>query len=391
MISLLNRLFEKKAKIILLLFLSLQIPSIRVLFKYVPNNYHFIIAFYFLLSISFYYLIVNTSITQKPFFTYPFLAILLMLLIIGINYYLYPVADSLKYLMKGSDQDDAIIVVVKALFSGNSPYAVKTYFQNPPSPGPGLVLIMAPFVMLNAYFLATPFFLLLLSFIIYRLYKNYIAVNLLFLLVISAPAFWELMINGSDLLIIGILMLMPVLLWTKNISSRTQAFILTLIAIVLTSRVVFLYLAPIYGLILAGKSDKNTIYHALKLTLIISLITIAIHAIFYSLDPSNYAPLHLMRKGTRIVFSYFFISLLLTFVALVWLTIHALKTNSESSDVLILWLWVALPMLVIAIISLSFKKFDLTSYPFTYLGLQLPVISIFYVVNAFSKNKSIDN
>lgn len=385
MITSLNSLIEKKAVLILLLFLSLQIPSVRVLFKYIPNNYHFIIAIYAILSLLFYYLLVTTRISRNYIFIYPVLSFLLFILIIGANYYLYPIADSLKYQMKGSDSDDAIIVVVKALFSGHSPYAVETYFHNPPSPGPGLILIMAPFVIFNAYYIATPFFLFLLSFLLYRLYKEYKAVAVFLLVIISSPAFWELMINGSDLLIIGVLMIIPVLLWTKCKSFGIRSILLVLIAMVLTSRIIFLYLAPIYGLVLAGKSGKNILSYTLKLTLVISVITIAIHGIFYAIDPSNYTPFHLVKKGSGIILGHFFWISLLALAVLAWLTIHTLKMNSEVSNIFIFWLWVALPMLLITISSLYLKNFNLTSYPFTYLGIQIPIIAAFYVIKSFSQ------
>ncbi len=389
--SFIEKQLEKKTLLILLLFFSLQIPSVRALFKYIPSNYQFIILIYGLLNLTFYVIIVSSNITRKKFFTGPFLAVILILLIFIVNYFVYPIADSLKYQGKGSDSDDAIIVVTRTLLSGHSPFAVKTYLNNYIDNGPGIIFILAPFVILKAYYLATPVFVLLLSYLFYRKYKVFGIVNIFLLLVISSPAFWELMVNGSDLLIIGILMIIPILLWDDNLSPLAKLLLIFLIALTMTSRVVFLYLAPVYGFILAGNSPKHSFLNALKLTFILFFFTIALHSAFFLPDPANYGPFHLLSTGTKIIFTCIFFISILPFAFIAWFTIILSRKGLPEINMFLMWIWIALPMLVITIISFNFNNFNIRSYPFTYLGLQIPIIASFYIIKVMPVKAAVIN
>jgi len=83
-----------------------------------------------------------------------------------LTFFIYPVADARKAIGKGSTGDDAIIEPVKQLLSSGKLYDVKLYDGAPVSPGPGWILLNAPFVVFNCYYLFTPMYLLASIFLI---------------------------------------------------------------------------------------------------------------------------------------------------------------------------------------------------------------------------------
>jgi len=143
--------------------LSLQLPSLRAMYKYLPAPLHKLIPLCFLLAFFVYAVLFRTQklfeitkvfLNKKSFF------ILLFILITLVNILVYPLADSLKYQARGSDQDDALIVGAKNLISGKNPYEAHTYFPgNPLSPGPGWLIMNLPFTTSGLYCLLTPFYI----------------------------------------------------------------------------------------------------------------------------------------------------------------------------------------------------------------------------------------
>jgi len=131
----------------------------------------------------------------------------LIFIVIVINAFVYPIADSLKYWGRGSDQDDALIVTALNLISGRNPYEARTYFHiNPISPGPGWIILNIPFTLTGLYFLLVPTYLFTLLFFIKKISKGYYLPNIFLVLCISSLAFWETTVVGSDMFAIGVLL-----------------------------------------------------------------------------------------------------------------------------------------------------------------------------------------
>jgi hypothetical protein len=354
-----------------LLYLILQVPSLRILCKVSPVSYWIFIPL-FLMAIGGYYLLLVRS-RDNRFLEYGALSVMLLAGIILANFYLYPMVDARKEFMLGSDQDDALIAVVKAIFSGKSPYAVETYLNTGASTGPGWAMLMAPFVLLDSYFLITPCLFGVLFFLLYRQGWTIREVNLYLLLLISSPAFWELMTNGSDLIAFGTLCLISLLLWKRASASWWKALILVLLSMVLTARIVFVYLVPIFAWLLAGKIGKSW----LKFAIILLLLSLGIHFLFYQMGPENYTPLLLIDKGLGIIS---FPELLLAIPAgAVLLYLSLQSTSSLRYQIGMLGAWLLIPLGLIALFSFNYQGNILLQYPFTYLGPQLPVLLVFVV------------
>mgnify|MGYP004181519497 FL=1 len=239
-----SNIINKKSISFLLMLLawsSLQIPSLRSIFKY-SGNYLFIILFiFFLFSIS--SLII--FIKKRGFFIFlsksnwPWLTMMVVITIIV--YYIYPIADGLKSNNGGSDQDDGLIQGAIAILEGISPYSVTSYLGNPISAGPGWIILLLPLSAFNLYWVITPLSLLIL------IYSNYISgrsiyyTNILICLLCSSLAFWEILVVGSDFIAFSALL---VALGNLIVRFKDNIFILMLIAFVVgmfsTARIFFI-------------------------------------------------------------------------------------------------------------------------------------------------------
>jgi hypothetical protein len=63
----------------------------------------------------------------------------------------YPIFDARESTGGGSDADDAVVLVIDGLRTGQDPYAVDTYLGNPPAAGPGAALWFFPWSSRGLY------------------------------------------------------------------------------------------------------------------------------------------------------------------------------------------------------------------------------------------------
>lgn len=362
----------------ILLMGALQVPAVTVLFKYVPSNlYWFIYAFWICCFIAYYWIAQvqdsGTSLIIKAINT-KWLLFLWIGIMGVVSFYWYPILDARKVLLLGSDQDDAIVLVVKALFSGDSPYAVRTYLGNSPSPGPGIVLLLSPFVFLNIYALITPVFVAILGFMVYRKTKSTATVGVLLLLLASSPAFWKLMTNGSDLIVVGILMTLPLLVHFEWKNHTKNWILLIGIGTILTSRILFIYLAPLYAYLLLNGADRS-FKRWLMLSAGIGVVTLSIHGLFLGIDPENYGPLHLIDRGYRI-FSW---PVVLTLIPILGISVWWTTLNRKDPNWAIyqLWYWLVMVLSAIVISEIYSGFLPLKDHPLSHLGVQLPVLATY--------------
>jgi hypothetical protein len=286
---------------IIFLFLLLFIPSLRVIFKFLPHPVLVSIIIGMLLFL-FYHLLFSDK-AQGYFSRHqklikrliPFIIVLF----IASNYRIYPVLDAYRNVGRGSTADDAVILSINNLVTEGHFYAKTLPGAIPISPGPGWLLLNALFVLCRCYFLLTPFYVAGMIWIYMRLYKNGIVPLLVLLLLSSSPVFWELMFTGNDLIAVGCSFAIIVML-LYHYSVQTDVRIISLPLIILavligcvaTSRVVFIYF-PLLVRILIGKIKpaKSLFIFAVSLT-----AALALHIVFY-LTCEHYQPLHLYSRG----------------------------------------------------------------------------------------------
>lgn len=214
------------------------------------------------------------------------------------SFFLYPVIDARKSEKgKGSTGDDALILSANTLKSSGKLYDVTINPTTPISPGPGWVILCSPFVLLNIYFLFTPFFVFILCLVLNKVFDNRVSnVSLLFLSM--SMLFWELILNGHDIFpLSAMLFLCSVLVFqyvTKKVRMDALLLVSVLVGIVSTSRIVFVFFPFLLAMFLWKFNRRN----ALVLFLTSMSVFLFFNLYFYSIN-TYYQPIHLLDKAVR--------------------------------------------------------------------------------------------
>lgn len=359
------------------LFSVLQIPALRPLHKYLPPDCQFIIPF-ILLGILCAYISIMTSgkflSFLTPLLSSPWILCVLLGLVAVVSFYGYPAADGLKVIMRGSDQDDALIDAGMRLIQGRNPYSSPTYLGNPISPGPGWIILLLPFTLTNCYFVVTPLVTLALALVARKISGGFLVPNLLLLFSMSSLGFWELTVVGSDLWAIGCSFQICLLMvftgwfnvrngWWRNI------FSLATVAMVSSARVVFGFVAPLLGIFLWKRDPSSGKWFVLLSIAFLVLI----HGLFYLWSPSDYTPLHLFTKSSDLLSTWACCAILITSCIIVgcW-TLRCVGNDVESWS-FFLWLCLFTPLSVPAfssLVNLSYRFSDWEGG--TYIFLTVP-------------------
>ena len=164
MVSKINKLHQT-----IFLMVSLQFPALSPLFKYVPENLHFLVIVFLFIMASFYFLWQSQNFgLLKQSLNTPWPTIIIIMLFFTASIVVYPLADNLKEIGRGSDQDNAIIEGAQAFFANGSPYFATTYYGNPISAGPGWIILLMPLALSGFYLLINPISLLVLTIVILK-------------------------------------------------------------------------------------------------------------------------------------------------------------------------------------------------------------------------------
>jgi hypothetical protein len=227
-------------------------------------------------------------------------------------------ADGLKLQMRGSDQDDCVIIGASRLMNFLNPYTEHSYFNNPCSPGPGLLLVYLPFVMLGAYQFGAIFFILSTLFAIRCYTGELFSAGKFLLLICSSIFFLELLVIGSDLIFIGcaIAILALGLVITIENKSMPALILMALFAgVVSSTRVNFIIIFPLLSIfIFLHWRQGSWVFFIIS-----SVFAILPSLLIYLQNPGEFSPLHLIGKSDALLsgemkLSIFFISTCLAFV-----------------------------------------------------------------------------
>lgn len=206
-----------------------------------------------------------------------------------------------KALPSPPSSDTALMAPIEALRMGRGMYDLDGLIDVPASPGPGWVLFNFPFTFAGqsiAYTFLTPTYVLL-GWLMLRVAGHTARfANTWMLLLFSGFISWELSLGGYDIIAMSVVVMVLYLLVERfSLEKLGWASILVAVAVGLfgTARVVFPYLAPLFGLLI-WKHDR---VHALLFTLVALAVTAGAHAIVY-FQSEFYHPFHLFdRAGTR--------------------------------------------------------------------------------------------
>lgn len=226
-------------------------------------------------------------------------AVLLVCAAIAITI-LYPIADALKEIGQGSDQDDCTIRIASNLLAGVALYKEATaYTGNICSDGPGIPILLAPLVAIGAYHYASVLGLLCVAVILRIRDGNWYASNLFLLLFFSSLISWELMVVGSDFVFIGCCFYAAFLclsLPSKRRFDRIALFGAAISGFIISARLAFFYWPILLGFALWPLSK----WRAVMAGLVAGMVGLALFVGFGFYHGAGYAPLHLTDMAIEI-------------------------------------------------------------------------------------------
>lgn len=285
--------------LLLLLAGYLSLPGLRAIFKYSPYP-SFISCLYLIFLPIFLLPLINRKLEKIQKVIGNPLTILLFLTVVTITCWIaYPFADALKLNMQGSDQDDCIILGVNRILNFSHPYGEKTYFGNPCSPGPGLLLLYAPFVIFHIYILGAIASIVAVVLGLYQKRGDWNIAGLWLVALFSSLIIPELLAVGSDLVLLGNGIAFLAIALPPTVRNRNLTFAICLsilCGLVASSRVNFIVIAPLVSLfVFAGWRRGGVIFFC------ISMLVAFIPSLYiYLLDPTIFTPLHLAGKSSNI-------------------------------------------------------------------------------------------
>ena len=284
------------------LLLYVLIPSLRVIFKYGPGEFWLIFIIYSVVMLAFFYqlIIKNKFEWARKVLGNPFAITFIILAILVCTWYVYPIADGLKNVMHGTDQDDCIIMGATKLANLVHPYMEKTYHGNPCSPGPGILILYMPFVLTNTYPLGGVFAIIAVGLCLYLQSRKLDDVGIFLALLFSCLLISEMLAVGGDLVLLGsgIVILSFTLIKTINLKNWTQLFLLSLLCgLLASSRVNFMVIVPLASILIFLHWRKGAVYFFLSALLIATTPSL----IIYFMSPNEFTPFHLIGKAQRLV------------------------------------------------------------------------------------------
>ena len=354
----------------------LFLPGLRTFYKYLP--YPDLLWIIFLLAES----AVLFGLFSKRFprlllwLANPYLIFTVFLILILVVWNGYPIADGLKTQMRGSDQDDCVILGASHLLNLHYPYTERSYFGNPCSTGPGMLLLYLPFVWIHAYALGATTVLAALCVILKKIQNSWFFVGLFLTILLSCLALDELLIVGSDLVGLGLGIAILGVAIPKVVSHRRYSVLILLgllCGLISASRLNFLLLFPFISLVIFFHSKISALifFASALFSSLVPSIVLYIH------DSVHFTPLHLASKA-GLLLSPSAITVSLCFCAI--LGIGALVLGKRSLQALPSCLFLILfPMLLsLALADLSQRNFDFAQWEgANYLIPTIPLVAFF--------------
>ena len=277
-------------------------PNARPFFKYLSSWSHILFLLY-----AIFFVLTLVAIGKPKAQAYlrkwvgnSFYPMVVLISISIIVWLMYPLADGLKAVMRGSDQDDCVIVGASHLMNLSHPYIERSYFGNPCSPGLGMLLLYVPFVLVNAYPFGAIFFIFLAAYALYEYHQDIYPASVFLTLLFFSLFVVELLVVGSDLFVLGAALVYLCLRVVQGVEREAiyeLSFLACLAGLLASTRVNFLVLVPILSVFITMHWKKGAIFFFL----IGSGVAVLPSAFIYLIDPSVFTPLHLIGKSGQLL------------------------------------------------------------------------------------------
>jgi hypothetical protein len=343
-----------------LLLAYVVMPGLRPIFKYLPAPILIASLYALLFGLWIFARPLERFSTLKKIISHPLFSVALLVLVGVICWFTYPIADALKLSMRGSDQDDCIILGANALLQLTHPYLQKTYFDNPCSPGPGLLILYIPFVWMHLYILGSIVALSVVAWLLYRHWASWALVGAWIITLLFSLVMPDALVVGSDLILPACVILAIALLLAPTLASQNyfSLFILAIAAgLVSSMRINFIVFTPLIALFIFTRWRLGAIVF-----LICSLAVALTPGLFiYQLDPAHFTPLHLLGKSSKFISQEI---LLLGGLGSIGIALYCAYGLTKKSIDFPLAIFLSLaPMLLMASIGeLSYGHWDIASW-----------------------------
>jgi hypothetical protein len=193
----------------------------------------------------------------------------------------------------GSTASQAMSETVRALLHGHGLYSVHLSGNAPVSPGPGWLLLNAPFTLLHVYALMDPAWVALAAVVVRSAYRRGFEVNLGLVLLCCSTGFLRLLGEGHDIVAIGAAMVVVVVTADRAVREPAAAVAFgVFVGVVSTARIIYLPLALLVGLLLLPRRRD--------VALVVAAVGVVIAAVVFggfAVGVHPYPPLHLFGRA----------------------------------------------------------------------------------------------
>lgn len=279
--------------------------NLRVIYKYFPVPGVIALLLFVIYLTVIYFTCVRKSFVDS-WVSNPIFISVVLTITFAVICYAYPIADGLKTQMRGSDQDDCVILGAQRLIQGLFPYSVRSYYGNPCSPAPGMLILYLPFVYLHAY-VGGAFALLLAALASLRRQSDSLHEPGYFLFFVSMSLlWWELQVVGSDLIALGLGLVLVMTILPNIIANQQKIYIVLvgiLVGLLASTRINLFFIFPFLSIFIFWYWKKGAF-----LFFFIALFFALIPTLWlYSLNPSEFTPFHLVGKAGVLLPSLIFL------------------------------------------------------------------------------------
>lgn len=284
-----------RISLITLAFGILFLSNWRVIYKYFSAPGLIALLIFFIYLIVFYFTCVRKSFVFS-WVANPIFISMVLIIIFALICFAYPIADGLKTQMGGSDQDDCVILGAERLIQGLFPYSVRSYYGNPCSSAPGMLILYLPFVYLHAYICGAFVVLLAALTRLKRLSCSWLEPGYFLFFLSMSLLWWELQVVGSDLIALGLGLVLVMTILPKIIANQQKIFIVlvgVLVGLLASTRINLFLIFPFLSIFIFWHWKKGAFLFFFSALFFAVIPTIWL----YSLNPTEFTPFHLLGKA----------------------------------------------------------------------------------------------
>ncbi len=187
----------------------------------------------------------------------------------------------------------AMTLPVHALLHGHQLYDIALPASVPASPGPGWILLNAPFALIHTPWLLIPFWLAVAVVVTRMAYGRGLEVNVALGLLLVSPHFFRMLAENQDLVVVPVAFITTVVVTSRWLRSTPAAAAVGVLAGVLaTSRMIYLAFPLVLGLIAWRRSERQAV------VVTVTGIVVAVAAnVVAAIGIRPYPPAHLFARA----------------------------------------------------------------------------------------------